>query len=346
MSKDIENAGEVWVLNTDDAPKISIVVPVFQEEETIPRFLERMVPVVEGIGSYEIIFCVDPGNDDTIPVIESAIAENPNIAMLVFSRRFGQPSATIAGILNCRGETCAIIDVDLQDPPELIGEMYHQLDDGFEVVYAVRRSRKGETWIKRLVSYLGYKLINAISDVNIPRNAGDFRIITRRIVEEVRMLHETHGFLRGIIAFVGYRQGEILYDRDERSTGTSKYSQITGSLKIGFNGIIAYSNRLLFTALVFGFVIAGLSFFLAVIMVGLKIFSGVDYPMGIPTITVLVLFLGGVQLISIGIIGEYIGRIYDEVKRRPMYLIEKSVNLGNDVRHPLKSDGTRERYID
>ena len=334
MSEGIEKTGEVWVLDMDGAPKISIVVPVYQEEETIPRFLERMVPVVERIGSYEIIFCVDPGADDTIPVIESAIAENSNIAMLVFSRRFGQPSATIAGILNCRGETCAIIDVDLQDPPELIGEMYRKLDDGFEVVYAVRRSRKGETWMKRLVSYFGYKLINAISDVNIPRNAGDFRIITRRIVEEVRMLHETHGFLRGIIAFVGFQQGEVLYDRDERSSGTSKYNQITGSLKIGFNGIIAYSNRLLFSSLVFGFIIAGISFILAVVMVGLKIFSDTNYPMGIPTITVLVLFLGGVQLISLGIIGEYIGRIYDEVKRRPMYVIEKAVNLGDDVRKP------------
>lgn len=317
-------------MKKSDAPKISIVVPVYQEEETIPRFLKSTVPVAERIGSYEILFCVDPGTDNTIPVIEAAIADNPNIAMLVFSRRFGQPSATMAGILHCNGETCAIIDVDMQDPPELIADMYKKLRSGYEVIYAVRRSRRGETWIKRLVSYIGYKLINAISDVKIPRNAGDFRIITRRVIEEVRLLQETHGFLRGIIAYVGFQQGEILYDRNERDSGTSKYNQLTGSLKIGFNGIVAYSNRLLFVSLVTGLIIAGISFVLAIFMAGVRIFSSVDYPLGIPTITILVLFLGGVQLISLGIIGEYIGRIYDEVKRRPMYVIDRAVNLDAD----------------
>ena len=198
---------------------ISVVVPVYKEEGNILPFLERLVPVLEDIGTYEIIFCMDPSPDNTENVIKSAIKNNPSINLICFSRRFGQPSAVMAGIHHCRGESCVVIDVDLQDPPELIRDLHAKMREGYDVVYAQRRSRKGETMVKLLVSHLGYKLINKISDVDIPRNTGDFRILSRRVVEELKRLRESHGFLRGMVAFVGFPQSSVLYDRDERAHG-------------------------------------------------------------------------------------------------------------------------------
>ena len=197
-------------------PKISIVVPVYKEEANIRPFLERVEAVFERIGkTYEIIFSLDPSPDRTEEVILEEINRNPSIKLLLFSRRFGQPAATMAGILTCTGETCVVIDVDLQDQPELIEQLYDKLSGGCEVVYATRRSRRGETWFKRLISHFGYTVINKLSDVPIPRNTGDFRIMTRRVIEELRRLNETHGFLRGLVAYVGFKQGYIEYDRDD-----------------------------------------------------------------------------------------------------------------------------------
>ncbi len=312
---------------------ISVVVPVYQEERMIPIFLSRLLPVVEKIGSYEVIFCVDPGRDRTVQVIEDISRNNPRIGMLLFSRRFGQPAATMAGILNCSGDVCVIIDVDLQDPPDLIPQLYDKLKEGNDVVYAQRRSRKGETVLKSVVSNVGYSLINAIAEVEIPRNTGDFRIINRRVIDELRKLKETHGFLRGLVAFVGFRQACVVYDRDPRAEGEGKYNRFTGSLKIGFNGIVAYSTKPLSVTLWVGLATASVSFLLAVVMVCLRLFSDYPYPLGIPTITVLVLFLGGVQLISLGIIGEYVGRIYNEVRQRPMFIVDRHLNV------EVKNDG-------
>ncbi len=302
---------------------ISVVVPVYKEEGNILPFLERLVPVLEDIGTYEIIFCMDPSPDNTENVIKSAIKNNPSINLICFSRRFGQPSAVMAGIHHCRGESCVVIDVDLQDPPELIRDLHAKMREGYDVVYAQRRSRKGETMVKLLVSHLGYKLINKISDVDIPRNTGDFRILSRRVVEELKRLRESHGFLRGMVAFVGFPQSSVLYDRDERAHGTGNYNRFLGSLKIGLNGMIGFSNFLLTCMLLSGICIAVLSFIGALAILYLKFLAGRPYPMGIPTITVLVLFMGGIQLISVGILGEYIGRIYDEVKNRPQYIIDQ-----------------------
>ncbi len=186
-------------------PDISVVVPVYKEENSIGPFLERMVPVLEKIGEYEILFCMDPSPDRTEAVILAHAVKNPRVCLLSFSRRFGQPAATMAGILNCRGKTCVVIDVDLQDPPELIAEMYAGIQQGSDVVYAQRRTRAGETFVKRVVSEWGYTVINKIAEVQIPRNTGDFRIMTRRVVEELRRLSETHGFLRGLVALVGFK---------------------------------------------------------------------------------------------------------------------------------------------
>ena len=314
-------------------PAISVVVPVYREETNIVPFLNRLVPVLEQIGTYEVLFCLDPSPDRTEDVICEQITLNPRIGLLVFSRRFGQPAATAAGVLNCAGETCVIIDVDLQDPPELLGDLYTKLQEGYDVVYARRRSRQGETLPKRLVSHWGYKLINAVADIQIPRDTGDFRIINRRVIEELRSLPESHGFLRGLVAFVGLRQSFVEYDRDARAGGAGKYNRYLGSLKIAFNGLFGFSTYPLSFLLWMGVAIALLSVPLIVAMFMLKAVYGEEYPMGIPTITVLVLFLGGVQLVAIGVIGEYVGRIYQEVRRRPRFILDRVCNV------PLIDDG-------
>lgn len=306
---------------------ISVVVPVYKEEFSIRPFLSRLIPhLVELNVKYEVIFTLDPSPDNTEEVIIDEISRNENIKLLIFSRRFGQPAATMAGIFSCVGKNCVVIDVDLQDQPELIGQMYKKLDEGYEVVCAKRNSRKGETLIKRAISHFGYALINKLSDVNIPRDTGDFRIITRRVIEELRRLDELHGFLRGLVAYVGFKQAFIEYDRDERFIGAGNYNRFTGSLKIGLNGLISFSARPLFLMSISGFVLATFSFLLGAWYVIQKLI-GIDLTPGLSTTVLVISFFAGVQLLGLGLIGEYVGRIYDEVKRRPMYIIDRKINF-------------------
>ena len=308
-------------------PQISVVVPVYKEERNIRPFLQRVEAVFQRIGeSYEIIFALDPSPDRSEEIILEEISRNSRIKLLVFSRRFGQPAATMAGIFSCSGHTCVVIDVDLQDPPELIEQMHSKLTEGNEVVCAQRRSRKGETLLKRIIAHMGYWLINKLSDVAIPRNTGDFRIMSRRVIEELRHLNENHGFLRGLVAYVGFKQAFIEYDRDERHEGHGNYNRFTGSLKIGLNGLISFSSRPLFVMSIAGFLIAGLSFLLGAWYV-LQRLVGAELTPGLPTTVLAISFFAGVQLLGLGLIGEYVGRIYDEVKRRPMYVLDRQVNF-------------------
>jgi dolichol-phosphate mannosyltransferase len=310
----------------DEPIDISVVVPVYKEEGNIRPFLERMETVLAQISArYEILFCLDPSPDRTEEVIQAEIQRDRRIRLVVFSRRFGQPAATMAGIALARGAATVVIDVDLQDPPELIVDMHAKMQDGFDVVYAKRRSRKGETLVKRVISHVGYSVINRLSDVRIPRNTGDFRIMSRRVCEELSRLNEGHGFLRGLVAYVGFPQAYIEYDRDPRLAGAGKYNRFTGSLKIGLNGVISFGSKPLQMMSVVGFIVAGFSFLLGAWYVVTKLF-GFDYNPGLPTTVLVVTFFSGVQLLSLGVMGEYIGRIYDEVKRRPKYIIHKQVD--------------------
>lgn len=318
---------------TDDATRVelSVVVPVYKEAGNIKPFLQRTEAVMERLGvSYEIIFAMDPSPDETEIVILREIERNPSVKLILFSRRFGQPAATMAGILNCTGEKCVVIDVDLQDQPEVIEQLYAKMAEGFEVVYAMRSSREGETLIKKAVSYFGYSVINRLSDVQIPRNTGDFRIMSRRVIEELRGLSETHGFLRGMVAFVGFKQAAVLYSRDARLTGTGNYNRLIGSLRIGINGLVGFSSRPLQVMSMSGFVVAALSFLVGLWYVVQKI-VGVDLTPGLPTTVLVVSFFSGVQLLALGLVGEYIGRIYDETKRRPMYIVDKKINFSGPV---------------
>lgn len=303
---------------------LSIVVPVYNEKDNVPIFLSRMVAVLEAMNcNFEIIFALDPSSDGTDLVIGDCCRRDSRIKLVTFSRRIGQPMATLAGMQYSRGDAVIIIDVDLQDPPELVPEMVAKWQTGFDVVMAQRRTREGEHWLKKTVSYLGYRIINWIADVEIPPNTGDFRLLSRRVVDEVCRLKECHGFLRGLVALVGFRQTLIPFDRMPRHSGRGNYNRYLGSLRIGLNGVICFSNYLLTMSTTMGLLIAVSSFLMAIAYFALKVY-GIDFPTGIPTITILLLFLGGVQLISIGVLGEYLGRIYDEVRQRPKYIVDRT----------------------
>jgi glycosyltransferase involved in cell wall biosynthesis len=312
--------------------EISVVVPVYNEAENIPVFLDRMVPILEGITrDFEIIFAMDPSRDRTEEVVLERRQADPRIKLLKFSRRFGQPMATLAGMQYSTGSAVVVIDVDMQDPPELVARMVALWRDGFDVVMAQRRSRTGETLVKKVVAAVGYKIINRIADVKITPNTGDFRLMSRRVVDEVCRLKECHGFLRGLVALVGFKQVVIPFDRPHRHAGTGNYNRFLGSLRIGFNGFFCFSNYMLTLSTQIGCVIAFLSFLLGACYLGLKL-AGYPFPMGNPTIVILLFFLGGIQLLTIGILGEYLGRIYDEVRERPKFIIDQM--FGFDERSP------------
>lgn len=308
---------------------LSIVVPVYKEENNIRPFLERTVKVMkENYYRYEIIFCLDPSPDNTFQVICDCIKENDNIRLIQFSRRFGQPAATMAGIYECKGDACIVTDVDLQDPPELMKEMVDcWIKEGVNSVYGQRKSREGEHLIKKAVSYLGYYVINRFGEVEIPVNTGDFRLIDRKIIDEIKKSEEHHGFFRGMVAYIGYKQEAIKFDRDARYSGKGNYNPFVGSLHIGLNGLICYSVKPLEFMTVFG-TLAAIVGILAVIYCifefMLSLFS-ISIPL-LPVNTALILFFGGVGLLFIGLLGEYIGRTYEEVRHRPRYIIDKVVD--------------------
>jgi glycosyltransferase involved in cell wall biosynthesis len=303
---------------------LSVVVPVYKEEGNVPEFVARMGRILGGLTpSFEIIFALDPSPDKTEEAILDARTLDSRIKLLKFSRRVGQPMATIAGLQYSEGDAVIVMDVDLQDPPDLVQQMVEKWKEGYDVVYAQRRNRDGETWIKKLVSAVGYKIINKIAEVDIPPNTGDFRLMSRRVVTEINRLKECHGFLRGMVALVGFKQTSILFDRPPRFAGKGNYNRFLGSLRIGFNGIFCFSNYALTLSTMLGFIIAFAAFLVSFVYALLKI-VGFPFPLGNPTIVILVLFLGGIQLLGIGILGEYIGRIYEEVKERPRFIVESA----------------------
>jgi polyisoprenyl-phosphate glycosyltransferase len=303
---------------------LSLVVPVYKEEKNVPEFLRRLRPILSRITEdYEIIFSLDPSPDRTEEVVLEERAKDERIKLLKFSRRFGQPMATLAGLTYSRGAAVIVMDVDMQDPPELVAEMVTKWHEGFDVVLPQRRERTGEPWIKKLVASTGYKVINKIADVRIPPNTGDFRLMSRRVVEEVVRLKESHGFLRGMVAVVGFKQCLIPFDRPARFAGETNYNRFLGSLRIGFNGIFCFSTYALTLSTMAGFAIAGASFVIGLAYLVMKL-AGFPFPIGNPTVVILILFMGGIQLISVGILGEYIGRIYEEVRSRPKFIVDRA----------------------
>jgi polyisoprenyl-phosphate glycosyltransferase len=303
-------------------PELSVVIPAYNEEENIDRVYERLTEVLDPLAiDWELIFSVDPCSDRTEEEILALRERDPRVKMLRFSRRFGQPMATLAGLDASSGRATVVIDCDLQDPPELIPELLARWREGNDVVYAQRRTRAGETIPKRIVAALGYRVIRRIADVEIPPNTGDFRLMSRRVVDNVVALKESHGFLRGLVGLVGFRQTSVLYDRDPRAAGKSKYNRFWGSLVIGLNGVIGFSSYPLQLISVAGVLLSGFAFLVGIVYLGLKL-GGQNFPVGNPTIVAAIAFFSGIQLLSLGVIGEYVGRIYDESRDRPKYIVE------------------------
>ncbi|TSA47403.1 MAG: glycosyltransferase, partial [Deltaproteobacteria bacterium] len=296
---------------------LSIVVPVYNEERNIPEFVTQVTSVMERVtDDYEIIFTLDPSPDRSEETILRARETNSRIKMLKFSRRIGQPMATLAGLQYSSGEAVIVMDVDLQDPPELIPELIAKWREGYDVVCAQRRSRAGETFAKKLVAWLAYRAIRSLSEVDIPPNTGDFRLMSQRVVRELNKLKESHGFLRGMVALVGFKQTSILFDRPGRFSGAGQYNRFIGSVRIGINGLVCFSGKLLFLVSVTGFLIVAAAVCLGVVCAFMEI-TGAGCPVEHPVMVVLILLLAGIHLLSIGLLGEYVSRIYDEVKGRP-----------------------------
>ena len=234
---------------------------------------------------------MDPSEDDSENIIIKEASKNKNIKMISFSRRFGQPSATMAGLSESKGKYCVVIDVDLQDPPELIELLYRKIEseNSYDVVMAKRKVRKGETQIKKIFTSIGYFLINKMTDIKIPRNTGDFRIMSRRVVDEIKKLNETHGFLRGLVSFVGFKQTFVEYERDERFLGKGKYNKYFGSIKIGMNGLFGFTSKPLVIMSTVGFAFAFVSFLLGLWYLVQKL-MGVDFTPGLPTTVLVITF--------------------------------------------------------
>jgi dolichol-phosphate mannosyltransferase len=301
---------------------LSIIIPAYNEQDNVLQMFGRLTDALARVElDWEVIFSVDPCTDRTEELILGLCDADPRVKMLRFSRRFGQPMALIAGLEASAGDAAIVIDCDLQDPPELIPEMVERWLEGYDVVCAQRRSRAGETLPKRMVTHVGYRVMKRIADVDIPINTGDFRLMSRRVVENVVSLKESHGFLRGLVPLVGFRQTSVMFDRAPRATGHSKYNRFIGSLVIGFDGIVGFSRYPLQMISLLGLTVSVCAFLFALVYFSLTL-AGASFPVGNPTIVIVVSFFSGIQLLSLGVIGEYIGRIYDESRNRPKYIIE------------------------
>ena len=232
----------------------------------------------------------------------------------------------MAGIHHVSGDRCVIIDCDLQDPPELIFDMNKKMNEGYDAVLARRKSRKGETLFKKIITKLGYKLIEKITDIKIPKDTGDFRIISKRIIDNLKKFKEPNAFLRGLVAYIGFSQAFVEYDRDERLDGFSKYNKYFGSVQIAFNGIFGFSSKPLFLMSIIGFIFAFLSFCIGIYYIIIKLFDPTITP-GLSSTILFITFFSGLNLLGLGLLGEYVGRIYDEVKDRPNFIIDKKYNF-------------------
>jgi polyisoprenyl-phosphate glycosyltransferase len=298
---------------------ISVVAPVFNEQETLPHFYQRVIATMENIGEpFELVLVNDGSVDTSQEVLATLQRRDARVRVISFSRNFGHQAAISAGLEYARGQAVVIIDSDLQDPPEVIAQMVARWQGGAEVVYAQRSKRAGETRFKLLTASLFYRLIARITAVNIPRNTGDFRLLDRAVVDHLVSLHEHHRFMRGLSAWVGFRQEAVLYERAERFAGTTKYP-LRKMIRFSLDAITGFSFAPLQLATTFGFGLAGLSLLSIGVAVVLRLTTGAI--VGQASTLILVLFLGGIQLIFLGIIGEYLGRIYDEVRGRPLYIV-------------------------
>lgn len=303
-------------------PTFSIIAPVYNEVENLPVLYQRIKEVMDTTGEpWELVLVDDGSRDGSTDAIRSLAKQDECVRPVIFARNFGHQIAATAGLDFSRGDAVIIIDSDLQDPPEVILDLIAKWREGFEVVYAVRTEREGETWFKTFTASLFYRLIYRITEVKIPLDTGDFRLMDRKVVNVMNSMREKHRFLRGMSAWVGFKQVGVGYKRAARFTGSTKYP-FRKMFRLALNAITGFSYLPLQLASYLGFIAAGLSI-IAIPIVAIARLTGGSSFLGQATTLIAVLFLGGVQLICVGILGEYIGRIYDEVKGRPLYIVSQ-----------------------
>jgi dolichol-phosphate mannosyltransferase len=303
--------------------KLSIVIPIYNEEENIDSLINRLRTVVAQMQiSCEYIFVNDGSKDHSFQLIKNLALADPAVKYIDFSRNFGHQIAVSAGLDLATGDRVAIIDADLQDPPELIIEMFAKMDQGYEVVYAKRNNRNGESWLKKFTAKVFYRILKSITSVKIPVDTGDFRIIDRKVVNVLKQMPEHNKFLRGQISWIGFKQTYVEYDRKVRQAGSTGYTY-KKMIRLALDGITSFSNFPLKVASICGFVVSGIAFMVMIYALYSRYITK-DYVEGWTSTIISVLFLGGIQLISIGIIGEYISRLSENARNRPLYIINET----------------------
>lgn len=308
-------------INDDSDKMLTVVVPVYNEEEVLPEFHRRLAKVLDGLAMKgEVIYVNDGSVDGSLNQMRQLKEADGRVAMVDLSRNFGKEIAMTAGMDHAHGDAVVVIDADLQDPPELIPEMIEHWKAGYDVVYAQRISRAGESVFKKTTAHVFYRVMQKLSRVKIPPDAGDFRLLSRRAVDALTGLREQHRFMKGLFAWIGYPQKAIQYERDARYGGKTKWGYV-GLWNFAIEGITSFSTIPLKVATYLGTLVAFGAFLFGMFMVVKTIFYGNPVP-GYPSLLVVVLFLGGVQLMALGVIGEYLGRMFNETKGRPLYLIK------------------------
>jgi polyisoprenyl-phosphate glycosyltransferase len=312
-----------------ERPEYSIVVPVYNEEDSLAELVRRLTGLLDRLdGPGETILVDDGSSDRSYELMLEAHEADPRLKILRLSRNFGHQLAVTAGLDAASGDAVIVMDADLQDPPEVVPDLIARWREGYEVVYAVRERREGEGWLKRTTAAWFYRVLRRVASVQMPVDAGDFRLVDRQALDAFRSMRERSRYVRGMFSWVGFRQTGVLYKRPERFAGEPKYS-FRKSLRLAVDGIVSFSNAPLRLALVWGFVFSFVSFVIGIAAIVSKLAGAFTVP-GWASILVVVSFLGGIQLMLMGMMGLYIGRIYEEVKARPLYLIRETHGLGND----------------
>ncbi|TBX77931.1 glycosyltransferase [Bacillus mycoides] len=305
---------------------ISVVVPMYFEEEVAQECYNRLKSVMlQNNINYEFVFVNDGSTDRTMDILSEIAANDYRTKIVNFARNFGHQIAVTAGIAAAKGDAIVIIDADLQDPPEVIPELIAKWEEGYEVVYAKRKQRKGETWFKLLTAKYFYKALNYMSDIDIPKDTGDFRIIDRKVADVFNQMTERNRFIRGMMSWVGFRQTYVEYERDERFAGETKYP-LKKMIKFASDGIIAFSTKPLRIVMSLGLLSVLISIIVLLYTITVKI-VGDDTQTGWASIMVAITFFSGIQLLGLGIVGQYIARIYDESKNRPIYIVKETINI-------------------
>ena len=323
-------------------PELSVVVPFYNEGGGVESFLDRLESVLDRLGTTWDVVCVNDGSSDaTLSHLVARHEANPCIKVLDLSRNFGKEAALSAGLRHASGRAVILIDGDLQHPPELIPELVEKWRQGFEMVYAVRRSRSDQDWITRLATRMYYGIFRRLSDIRLPEGAGDFRLFDRKVVAALNRIPERNRFMKGLYAWIGFRQTSVPFDVGPRGGGHSKWGFLR-LIRLGLAGLTAFSNFPLHVWGVLGAAISGFAFLYIVFRLIRSMIQGIDVP-GYESTIISILFLGGIQLLTLGIIGDYLGRVFNEVKQRPLFIVREAHGIDVDAPVGIESDGGRDK---